>query len=255
MSDRNGVPDADGGVSGVLKAERSRLVRAGTAERVTEILREQITGGLFPPGTRLSEESIGEALGVSRNTLREAFRLLGHEQLVVHELNRGVFVRELSPHDVEDLFLLRQIIEGSALQLAGQRGAPDLSALVRTVEQAESAAVDDRWHEVATLNLQFHHEIVALAGSDRLDQLTARLLAELRLAFHVMGSARTYHEPFLVRNRKLVTLLQKKRYEQARNEMHTYLDDALKPIIHALQAAGSAPVEPPPPPARPRSRR
>ena len=78
-----------------LKAERERLARSGTAARVTEILREQIAGGLFPPGTRLSEEAIGEALGVSRNTLREAFRLLGHEQLVVHELNRGVFVRVL----------------------------------------------------------------------------------------------------------------------------------------------------------------
>src|ERR1700753_745860 len=112
-----------------LKAERERLPRSGTAARVTEILREQIARGLSPPGTRLSEEAIGEALGVSCNTLREAFRLLGHEQLVVHELNRGGFVRELTANDVEDLFLLRQIIEGSALELAGERGSPDLTAL------------------------------------------------------------------------------------------------------------------------------
>jgi DNA-binding GntR family transcriptional regulator len=56
--------------SAVLKTQRQRLVRSGTADRVTEILREQIIGGLLPPGTRLSEETIGEALGVSRNTLR-----------------------------------------------------------------------------------------------------------------------------------------------------------------------------------------
>src|ERR1700753_2734472 len=106
-----------------LKAERERLPRSGTAARVTEILREQIAGGRFPPGTRLSEEAIGDALSVSRNTLREAFRLLGHEQLVVHELNRGVFVRVLTRDDIIDIYRVRRIIERSALESAGASGA------------------------------------------------------------------------------------------------------------------------------------
>ena len=47
-------------------------------------------------------------LRVSRNTLREAFRLLSHEGLLVHELHRGVFVRELDEADLVDLYRLRQ---------------------------------------------------------------------------------------------------------------------------------------------------
>jgi DNA-binding GntR family transcriptional regulator len=216
--------------SAVLKTQRERLVRSGTADRVTEILREQITGGLLPPGTRLSEETIGEALGVSRNTLREAFRLLGHEQLVVHELNRGVFVRVLTADDVTDLYLLRQIIEGFALEIAGERGDVDLSAVLAAVDAGERAAAEGRWHELATADLEFHQEIVALARSPRLNQLMRRLLAELRLAFHVMSgsatSSRSFHEPYLKRNRKLARLLQRKRYAQAAEEMRAYLDDA-----------------------------
>ena len=77
-----------------LSAERAALGRASTAGRVAEILRSHVTEGRLPPGTRLSEEDIGAALGVSRNTLREAFRLLAHERLLVHEFNRGVFVRK-----------------------------------------------------------------------------------------------------------------------------------------------------------------
>jgi len=217
--------------SAVLKNERWRLARSGAAERVTEILREQITGGLFAPGTRLSEESIGEALGVSRNTLREAFRLLGHEGLVVHELNRGVFVRVLTADDVTDLYLLRQIVEGSALELAALRPAVELGQLISIVEQAESAAVDDRWSEVATLDLQFHYELVALAASPRLNQLMQRLLAELRLAFHAMSRSNEFHDPYLVRNRKIVTLLQEKRFDQTTRELRTYLDDAHRQLM------------------------
>ncbi|MFF3140625.1 GntR family transcriptional regulator, partial [Streptomyces sp. NPDC057927] len=90
-----------------LADDRALLGRTSTAERVSDILRSRIAEGYFPPGTRLSEDSIGGALGVSRNTLREAFRLLTHERLLVHELNRGVFVRVLTIEDVEDIYRTR----------------------------------------------------------------------------------------------------------------------------------------------------
>lgn len=217
--------------SDVLKSERWRLDRSGTAERVTEILREQITGGLFAPGTRLSEENIGEALGISRNTLREAFRLLGHESLVVHELNRGVFVRVLSADDVTDLYLLRQIVEGSALEIAAVRPAIDLGRLINVVDLAESAAVDGRWSEVATLDLQFHYELVALAASPRLNHLMQQLIAELRLAFHAMSRSSEFHYPYLARNRQIVTLLQAQQFGQTADELRTYLNDALNELM------------------------
>ncbi|MER6583066.1 GntR family transcriptional regulator, partial [Nonomuraea sp. NPDC001023] len=54
-----------------LARHRSRLSRSSTAERVADILRDNIIEGAFPPGERLSEEAISEGLGVSRNTLRE----------------------------------------------------------------------------------------------------------------------------------------------------------------------------------------
>ena len=52
--------------------------KSGAADRVAAVLREQIVKGLFPPGLRLSEEALGSDLGVARNTLREAFRMLSH---------------------------------------------------------------------------------------------------------------------------------------------------------------------------------
>ena len=87
-------------MASALAQDRSGLVHASTADRVTELLRTHIMEGLFPPGTRLSEEVIGQALGVSRNTLREAFRLLCHERLAVHQMNRGIFVPVLTRADV-----------------------------------------------------------------------------------------------------------------------------------------------------------
>src|SRR3954468_16055413 len=102
-----------------LSAARPVLDRASTAELVANVLRENVIDGSLPPGTRLSEETIGNLLGVSRNTLREAFRLLSHENLLVHELHRGVFVRRLAAADVADIYRMRRILETASVRAAG----------------------------------------------------------------------------------------------------------------------------------------
>lgn len=104
-----------------LADDRALLGRTSTAERVSDILRSRIAEGYFPPGTRLSEDSIGGALGVSRNTLRESFRLLTHERLLVHELNRGVFVRVLTVEDVEDIYRTRSLVECAVVRASASR--------------------------------------------------------------------------------------------------------------------------------------
>lgn len=100
----------------VLMGDRELLGRSSTADRVAEILRTRIAEGYLTPGSKLSEDSIGHALGVSRNTLREAFRLLTHERLLAHELNRGVFVRVLTVQDVIDIYQVRRLIECAAVR-------------------------------------------------------------------------------------------------------------------------------------------
>src|ERR1043166_157694 len=92
-----------------LADDRALLGRTSTAERVADILRDRIAEGFFPPGARLPEDSVKGALGVSRNTLREAFRLLTHERLLVHELNRGVFVRIVTVDDLNDIYRVRAL--------------------------------------------------------------------------------------------------------------------------------------------------
>ena len=68
---------------------------------------------------------------------------------------------------------------------------------------------------VGTANMQFHRDLVALAGSPRTEQVTERLLAEMRLAFHAVASPQRLHEAYVGRNRALVELLAAGEFEQA----------------------------------------
>jgi DNA-binding GntR family transcriptional regulator len=132
-----------------LVNDRALLGRSSTADRVADILRTRIAEGYLPPGSKLSEDTIGNALGISRNTLREAFRLLTHERLLVHQLNRGVFVRMLTVQDVTDIYQVRRLIECAAVR---NLGVPpyDLSPAEAAVAEGEKAAKEGAWRELGT---------------------------------------------------------------------------------------------------------
>lgn len=222
-----GMADATG-----LADDRALLGRTSTAERVSDILRSRIAEGYFPPGARLSEDSIGGALGVSRNTLREAFRLLTHERLLVHQLNRGVFVRVLTIEDVEDIYRTRRLVECAVVRGLGDPPFA-LDGLAAAVADGTKAARERKWKGVSTANIHFHRELVALAGSARTDEVMRSVFAELRLAFHVVDDPRGLHEPYLVRNRELLQTLQAGEAAQAERLLAVYLDDSRLGLVEA----------------------
>jgi DNA-binding GntR family transcriptional regulator len=213
-----------------LADDRVLLGRTSTAERVSDILRGRIAEGFFPPGTRLSEDSIGGALGVSRNTLREAFRLLTHERLLVHELNRGVFVRVLTVEDVEDIYRTRSLVECAVVRGLGSPPYA-VEGIARAVSDGQRAAREGDWKGVSTANIHFHRELVALAGSARTDEVMRSVFAELRLAFHVVDDPQRLHEPYLVRNHEILQTLRAGDRDGAERLLAGYLDDSLKGLV------------------------
>lgn len=225
-----GAVGTTGSGSGGLADDRALLGRTSTAERVADILRTRIAEGFFPPGTRLSEDSIGGALGVSRNTLREAFRLLTHERLLVHELNRGVFVRVLAVEDVVDIYRTRRLVERAVVHDLGEPPFR-LDGLVRAVTGGERDAREGNWAGVSTANIHFHRELVALAGSARMDELMRGVLAELRLVFHLVDDPRALHEPYLMRNREILDALDAGERVKAERLLVEYLDDSRDQLV------------------------
>jgi DNA-binding GntR family transcriptional regulator len=216
-----------------LASDRERLDRGSAAERVADVLRQRIMEGFFPPGARLSEHALCAALGVSRNTLREAFRLLGHERLVAHELHRGVFVRVPSEADIVDLYRVRSIVECGAVRDLRNPSQARLDTVREPVRAGLRAAEAGDWQGVGTADLRFHQALASLAGSERLDELMRSVLAELRLVFHVMASPREFHEPYLARNEEIMKLIDAGETQAAARVLAGYLADAERQLTSA----------------------
>jgi DNA-binding GntR family transcriptional regulator len=199
------------------------------AELTADALRAEILHGRVPPGTALREATVSEDLQISRNTLREAFRLLIHERLLVYEVDRGVSVRVLTPTDVADIYAVRLALEGAGVR-APAAPAARLAAVAAAVAAGERSAAAGDWTAVGTADIEFHRALAGLLDSPRTDEYITRLLAELRLAFHVMPSPHEFHEPYLRRNRMLADLLAAGDRAAAGRELSSYLADAQRQI-------------------------
>lgn len=158
---------------------------ASAPERVATALRNDVLDGVLRPGCRLREESLCERFGTGRHTIRAALRLLVAAGLVVHERNRGAFVRPLTRARIDESFGFRMALELGSLRLALDRGA-DLSAVEAAVCELESLPERTPWRRLTESHGRIHHEIVRAAGNERLLTAYRGCEDELQLLFAVI---------------------------------------------------------------------
>jgi DNA-binding GntR family transcriptional regulator len=155
-------------------------------ESITQEIRRMLVEGELVPGQRLSEAALAEHLDISRNTLREAFRVLTREGLLKHEPNRGVTVATPDMASIIDLYRVRRFIECKAIA-QGYPQHPGTLHMHEAVELGARARAAKDWVAVGTANMMFHTSIVELADSPRLLVFYGQISAELRLAFGLLN--------------------------------------------------------------------
>ncbi len=131
--------------------------RSSATDAYDRLLADIEDGGL-PPGTRLRETELAERLALSRTPVREALKRLELQGLVVHEPHHGAVVASLDYGQVAELYLVREVLEGTAARLAAQHATMvEIDVLQRMVEQ--DGALLEQPRRLAQTNRQFHQQI------------------------------------------------------------------------------------------------
>lgn len=135
-------------------------------------VRRAIINLSFQPGHQLKETVLAQWLGTSRTPVREALKRLQGEGLIRGLSSGGAVVSEVSVEDVENAYLMIEIVEGLASRLAAARytddEGPGLRQSIDELEQAATAADLDRWTAV---DAAFHDQIRVLARNALLDRV------------------------------------------------------------------------------------
>ncbi len=140
---------------------------------------EAIVDHRLPPGTKLSEDALGEAFGVGRTVVRKALFRLAHEKIVRLRPNRGAVVASPSRDEARDVFETRRVLEASVVGRLTDRLTPrDLGALRALVVEERDAYERGERRGWIRLSGEFHVRLAELAGNavaaDFLKELVSR---------------------------------------------------------------------------------
>ena len=165
-----------------------QLVQSNSLPALVQAEIEQlILRGELAIGQRINESDLASRFGMSRGPIREALRALEESRLVRSEKNRGVFVREVSIDEADEIYDVREALDQLVGQRVAERATPDqlreLEAVVAAMDGATDAHDIKSYH---ALNLKFHDMLVDFAGNARLTE-SYRLLTKGLLLFRLRG--------------------------------------------------------------------
>ncbi len=193
-------------------------------------VRDGIVSGEHAAGSRLREEDLAEALGVSRTPVREALRRLHSEGLVELEPRRGALVATWGADELDEIFELRALVEGYGARRAATRvtevEVARLEGLCDEMDEAAARRPVPDHERIGALNQALHHEIHRVASS----RYVAGLLTSLVQMPLVMRTFHRYEPEELARSmghhRELVAALRARRPEWAEAVMHAHVEAA-----------------------------
>ena len=188
---------------------------------VTEYLRTQIVTGKLVAGQKLNESDLASNLGISRPPIREAFRMLENEHLVVSIPRKGSYVSEVSVEDLQGLCEVREMIECYTIDLLkakNVRALPDVNLALEEASRLSLPSLDDQagmlhYHKVFA---GFHTKLVESPGNYRIIHFyratTSNLTRYQLMYLFIPGSGRHSLED----HQEIVDFIRAGKYEKAK---------------------------------------
>lgn len=214
------------------------LVQESTPSMIASRVREAIASGLIAPGAQLGEANLARELGVSRGPLREGLQRLTAEGLLISIRNRGLFVIEMTPDRVRDMYVARQAVERAAAQQihCGDPVASGRSLL--SVITAMASAHDQ--HAESEADISFHELLVELADSPRLSRMQETLITETRLCINALTGLYTPGDQVRVEEHRAIAQSFVDRDADLTDRLLVaHMNDAVERLTRAVTSAGT----------------
>jgi DNA-binding GntR family transcriptional regulator len=208
------------------------------ADGAKNYIEEGIGTGEFFPGQQLKEEEIAKRLEISRPPLREAFKLLEAQGLVVRKPRHGVFVSEITAKDVWEVYTLKAVLYEMAIGLALEKFTPsDIERLERLIDMMDSCVQKEPPEILGyqTAHREYHLVILEASDNRRLIEFASTIHQQVRRysfkSFHNnehLRSSLKYHK-------KIVRAVREGNAAQARALMRGHVLVGLNALIDGFE--------------------
>ena len=194
---------------------------------IFETLRDRIVFGEYPPGMRLSEQTLCQEFQVSRTPLREAIQKLVDLKLVSVIPRFGTNVTQIDIHEVRSAFEVKIKLEGLAGELAAMRIESDqlaeLDKLIKEAAAGEQKNKDRRHNRLIEIDSRFHHLIHQAAQNPILQEFLDNLHFRCARLWNSSLNDVVPNEEIIDQLRSVYHALKRKDPESARKHMERHV--------------------------------
>lgn len=206
------------------------------AERVTRALRTAITTGALPAGAPIRQEEIAAQYQVSRIPVREAFRQLEAEGLLVIYPSRGAFVATLEASDILEIYEIRVLLESDALRRACPALTPDIIRQAEVIlDQLDTAQEISAW---GALDEAFHTTLYTPVGRPRLLDLITTLRRQVTHFYYIVAPLETYRSRSQQEHRQILAMCRAGDVAGAVRALETHLNNSALATAASIQGQG-----------------
>lgn len=210
-----------------LALELSPDTCSTAAQAAAATLRDEIMNGAHFSGEQLRETRLAAQLKVSRNTIREAYRKLEGEGLLIHKPHQGVYVATFDERRIAQLYAFRRSAEcGTVYSLSAAR-ARDLGARLTEIINDDQLTTVER-------NNRFHLAIVAASGSPELLSAAKSIQAQLQLCFVSYPESDALHLRFAGRHPAIADALLAGNISDATEALGRYFSESIDAVTVGL---------------------
>ncbi|MBU2514669.1 GntR family transcriptional regulator [bacterium] len=208
--------------------KKDRETKQNLSNTVYLDLKERIKELRLPPNSVLLERTLSDALGTSRTPVREALKRLAQDGWVILQDRKRAVVRDISVKDVQEVFMLREMVEIFSINTIFSSEEPRLIAgLLVPVLNAMKKNIDDP----ITFNredMKFHSIIVEHLKNERLNQIWDRIRDEItRIALYSVHENR-HPESIIAEHENLIDGFWERNCEKTVTSMKDHYEMILK---------------------------
>jgi DNA-binding GntR family transcriptional regulator len=211
----------------------------GLSDAALVTIRDALTNGRLRPGERLLEEEVARQMGISRAPVREAFRQLELEGLIVSRPHRGTFVATLTPADAREVYSLRAALEGHAtFSICHSASDAELHELLDLAKAMQPPAQANDLSGLVERDFRFHKRLCELTGQTRLMRVWDSMSTQIRAFITI--TQRMYLPPLEISRRHvaLAEALVRREAETARALIVADITEVGEYVAAGLRAAG-----------------
>lgn len=200
-----------------------------------DYLKEAILSNELKPGTPISEIAVAKELNISRTPLREAMRELEREGLIISYPDRGSFVSQVSPSDIDEIYELRSLIESWCLRQGIDRIDKNALNVVRSEFQVAYDSND--WQLFHEADRKLHGMIVDSAASPRIRSFMDILNAQSERVRRISARGISRSEKSLKEHTAIIDAIMAGDVEKAQQEIRKHLSSVGDTAIEVSRRA------------------